>query len=148
MHSFVPVAFKRSIVKLDEKDKIKKQIRWQKIAEVAAKQSGRDIVPKVYEVKTIKNICELISNYDVVLVAYENEDRNSLKNELKALIKKELKIAIVIGPEGGIEESEIEELKNAGAKIVSLGKRILRTETVAIVMAGIINYELEYTEDK
>ena len=148
VHSFVPVAFKRSIVKLDEKDKIKKQIRWQKIAEVAAKQSGRDIVPKVYEVKTIKNICELISNYDVVLVAYENEDRNSLKNELKALIKKELKIAIVIGPEGGIEESEIEELKNAGAKIVSLGKRILRTETVAIVMAGIINYELEYTEDK
>ena len=148
VHSFVPVAFKRSIVKLDEKDKIKKQIRWQKIAEVAAKQSGRDIVPKVHEVKTIKKVCEFISNYDVVLVAYENEDRNSLKNELKALIKKELKIAIVIGPEGGIEESEVEELKNAGAKIVSLGKRILRTETVAIVMAGIINYELEYTEDK
>ena len=148
VHSFVPVAFKRSIVKLDEKDKVKKQIRWQKITEVAAKQSGRDIVPKVHEVKTIKNVCDLINEYDVVLVAYENEDRNSLKNELKALIKKDLKIAVVIGPEGGIEETEVQELKNAGAKIVSLGKRILRTETVAIVVAGIINYELESTEDE
>ena len=148
VHSFVPVAFKRSIVKLDEKDKVKKQIRWQKIAEVAAKQSGRDIVPKVHEVKTIKNVCDLISDYDIVLVAYENEDKNSLKNELKALTKKDLKIAVVIGPEGGIEETEVQELKNAGAKIVSLGKRILRTETVAIVVAGIINYELESTEDE
>ena len=148
VHSFVPVVFKRSIVKLDEKDKVKKQVRWQKIAEVAAKQSGRDIVPKVHEVKTIKNICDLISDYDMVLVAYENEDRNSLKNELKTLTKKDLKIAVVIGPEGGIEEKEVELLKESGAKIVSLGKRILRTETVAIVIAGIINYELECTEDE
>lgn len=147
VHSFVPVVFKRSIVKLDEKDKIKKQARWQKIAEVAAKQSGRDIVPKIHEVKTVKNICNLIASYDVVLVAYENEDKNSLKNELKSINKKDLKIAVVIGPEGGIEESEVEEMKSAGAKIVSLGKRILRTETVALVMAGIINYELECTED-
>ena len=121
--------------------KIKKLDRWQKIAEVAAKQSGRDIVPKIHEVKTVKNICNIISDYDIVLVAYENEDKNSLKNELKSINKKDLKIAVVIGPEGGIEES-------AGAKIVSLGKRILRTETVALVMAGIINYELECTEDK
>ena len=148
VHSFVPVAFKRSIVKLDEKDKVKKQIRWQKIAEVAAKQSGRDIVPKVHEVKTIKNVCDLINEYDVVLVAYENEDKNSLKNELNLIKQRDVKIAVVIGPEGGIEEAEVQELKNAGAKIVSLGKRILRTETVAIVVAGIINYELESTEDE
>ena len=148
VHSFVPVAFKRSIVKLDEKDKVKKQIRWQKIAEVAAKQSGRDIVPKVHEVKTIKNVCDLINEYDVVLVAYENEDKNSLKNELNLIKQGDVKIAVVIGPEGGIEETEVQELKNAGAKIVSLGKRILRTETVAIVVAGIINYELESTEDE
>ena len=148
VHSFSPVIFKRSIVKLDEKDKIKKQTRWQKIAEVAAKQSGRDIVPKIHEVRTIKNICNLIDNYDIVLVAYENEEKNYLKDELKKINKKDLKIAVVIGPEGGIEESEIEELKSSGAKIVSLGKRILRTETVALVMAAIINYELEFTEDK
>lgn len=148
VHSFTPVAFKRSIVKLDEKDKIKKQARWQKIAEVAAKQSGRDIVPKVHDVKTIKNVCDLIDDYDIVLVAYENEENNQLKNELKSITQKNLKIAVVIGPEGGIEETEIEQFKLSGAKIVSLGKRILRTETVALVMAAIINYELECTEDK
>ena len=148
VHSFTPVVFKRSIVKLDDKDKIKKQIRWQKISEVAAKQSGRDIVPKIYEVKNIKEIRELFKDYDLVLVAYENEENNLLKHELRKLTKEDLKIAVIIGPEGGIEESEVEEMKNAGAKIVSLGRRILRTETVALVMAAIINYELENTEEK
>lgn len=148
VNNFVPVVFKRSIVKLDEKDKIKKQIRWQKISEVAAKQSGRDIIPIVHEIKTIKDICNLITNYDIVLVAYENEKNNYLKDELRKITKKHLKIAVVIGPEGGIEETEVNELKEAGAKVISLGKRILRTETVALVMAGIINYELEYTEDE
>ena len=148
VHSFTPVAFKRSIVKLDDKDKIKKQLRWQKISEVAAKQSGRDIVPKIYEVKKIKDICEVFKDYDLVLVAYENEENNFLKQELRKISKEYLKIAVIIGPEGGIEECEIEEMRSAGAKIVSLGKRILRTETVALVMAAIINYELEITEDK
>lgn len=148
VHSFCPVIFKRSIVKLDEKDKVKKQVRWQKISEVAAKQSGRDIVPKIHEVKKIKDICNVFSDYDIVLVAYENEEENSLKDELKRITEKKLKIAVVIGPEGGIEETEVEEMKASGAKIVSLGKRILRTETVALVMAAIINYELECTEDK
>ena len=148
VHSFCPVVFKRSIVKLDDKDKLKKQIRWQKISEVAAKQSGRDIVPKVLEVKRIKEICSSFNEYDIVLVAYENEENNTLKAELKNLDKEKLKIAVVIGPEGGIDEAEVQEMKVAGAKIVSLGKRILRTETVALVMAAIINYELEGTEDK
>lgn len=146
--SFIPVKFKRSIVKLDEKDEIKKQTRWQKIAEVAAKQSGRDIVPKVEHLKNVNDICSDLKKYDVVLVAYENEDENSLKKSLKKLEKKNLKIAVVIGPEGGIDESEIDVLKNVNAEIVSLGKRILRTETVALAMTAIINYELECTEEK
>jgi 16S rRNA (uracil1498-N3)-methyltransferase len=144
VNSFIPVNFKRTVVKFDEKDKSKKLDRWQKIAEVAAKQSGRDNIPQIKNIENVKNICNLISNYDIVLVAYECEDQNSLKNELKKLSNnKNLKIAVVIGPEGGIEQEEVEILKSAGAKIVSLGKRILRTETVALAMSAIINYELE-----
>lgn len=144
-NSFIPVVFKRTIVKIDEKDKNKKIERWQKIAEVAAKQSGRDIVPEIKNIENVKNICNLFKKYDIVLVAYECENKNSLKDELQKLKsnKNELKIAIVIGPEGGIDESEIEVFKNAGVKIITLGKRILRTETVALVMTAIINYELE-----
>lgn len=144
-NSFIPVVFKRTIVKIDEKDKNKKIERWQKIAEVAAKQSGRDIVPEIKNIENVKNICNLFKEYDIVLVAYECENKKSLKDELHKLKnnKKELKIAIVIGPEGGIDESEIEVFKNAGVKIITLGKRILRTETVALVMTAIINYELE-----
>ena len=79
-------------------------------------------------------------------MAYENEQENKLKQELEKLKSKQeehLKIAILIGPEGGIEEKEIEELKESGAKIVTLGNRILRTETVALSMLSIIMYELE-----
>ena len=80
----------------------------------------------------------------MVLVAYENEEKNMLKQELKKLQGKDrYKIAIVIGPEGGISEKEIEILKNMGTSFVSLGKRILRTETAGIVMSGNIMYELE-----
>ncbi len=93
----------------------------------------------------VKNVCNLIEKYDIVLVAYENEKENTLKSELKK-IKKEfdsLKIAIIIGPEGGIDENEIQTFKSNGAKIITLGKRILRTETVALNVASIIMYELE-----
>ena len=146
----VPVIMERTIVKLDEKMAIKKIERWQKIAEIAAKQSMRDIIPKVENAIKLKNIENLNSNYDAILVAYENEYKNMLKQELaklKDIKKKEnsniYNIAIVIGPEGGISEKEIAILKNYNAKFVSLGKRILRTETAGLVMAGNIMYELE-----
>ena len=142
---FIPVAFKRSIVKLTGKDEEKKISRWQKIAEVAAKQSHRDIVPEISSVKKIDKVCDMISDYDIVIVAYENEKENTLKKELQDIKTQNqtFKIAVVIGPEGGIEETEVEQLRHAGAKIVSLGKRILRTETVALSVASIIMYELE-----
>ena len=142
-----PVEMKRSVVKIDEKSKQKKIERWQKISEVAAKQSGRDIVPKINNIVNIKNICNLINKYDIVLLAYENEKNNKLKNELTKLKNKEnLKIGVIIGPEGGLEEQEVEILKEAGAKVITLGNRILRTETVALVVTGIIMYELENLE--
>ena len=84
--------------------------------------------------------------YDIVIVAYEKEKDNKFKQELKKLKTKQpqnLKIAILIGPEGGIDDSEIELLKENGAKIVTLGNRILRTETVALSMLSIMMYEFE-----
>lgn len=142
---FIPVTFNRSIVKLTGKDETKKIERWQKIAEVAAKQCGRDIIPKVENIENVKNICNLFKNYDIVLVAYELEKENFIKQELKAIEKKDkYKIAVVIGPEGGIEPFEIELMKKqANSRIISLGKRILRTETVAMQVSSIIMYELE-----
>lgn len=144
-----PLNLKRCVVKLDEKNKVKKFERWQKIAETAAKQSGRDLIPKVNPVININNVCNMIPNYDIVLVAYENEEKSSLKNELKALKKKGIKnskIGVIIGPEGGFENYEIEELKQAGARAISLGKRILRTETAPIVVASILMYEFDEME--
>ena len=147
VNSFIPVVFKRSVVKLDEKDFLKKITRWRKIAEVASKQSGRDVIPDVRNIENVKNICNLFKNYDIVLVAYEKENKNTLKNILKSLKNEEIKIAVVIGPEGGIDESEIDLLIENGAEIVTLGKRILRTETVCLAITAIINYELESTEE-
>ncbi len=140
-----PVEMKRCVVKIDSKSKNKKNERWQKISEVAAKQCGRDRVPKVNQITNIKNICNLTPEYDIVLLAYENEKEKTLKNELLKLknkIGKDLKIAIIIGPEGGVDKEEVDLLVENGAKSITLGKRILRTETVAFVLTSIIMYEL------
>lgn len=149
VYEITPVEMKRCVVKLNEKDKNKKIERWQKISEVAAKQCGRDMIPQINNIINIKNICNLIEKYDIVLVAYENEKENTLKqqiNQLKNTIKKQdetIQIGIIIGPEGGLEPKDVEELKQSGAQIITLGKRILRTETVALNMLSIIMYELE-----
>lgn len=142
---FIPVALKRCIVKLDGKDALKKIDRWQKITEVASKQSGRDIVPEVANIATINDICCSIKDFDLVMLAYELEENNYIKSELLKIkgTKENYKIAIVIGPEGGIDEGEAIKLEEAGAKVVSLGKRILRTETVALQVSSIVMYELE-----
>jgi len=137
-----PVEMERCIVKLDGKSENKKVERWQKIAEVAAKQSGRDKIPHINSVINIKNVCNILENYDIVLVPYENEKNVTLKEVLAKLPKKDLKIAIIIGPEGGFEKKEIKMLEEQNCKIVTLGNRILRTETVAIAMTSVILYEL------
>lgn len=162
-----PLELERCIVKLSGKDVNKKLERWQIIAETAAKQCRRSIIPKINNLYNIKNIEEIIKKNDLVILAYENETENSLKdviNELKFKnlqqeisfaainnfknINKEagkndtISIGIIIGPEGGLEEKEVETLKKLGVKSVSLGKRILRTETVAIALSSIIMYEL------
>ena len=145
VNEITPVEMKRCVVKIDEKGKQKKIDRWQKISEVAAKQCGRDTIPKINNITNVKNICNLIKEYDILLLAYENEQINTLKNEIakiKNQTNKKLKIGVIIGPEGGIDNEEVKLLKENGAKVVTLGKRILRTETVAFVLTSIIMYEL------
>ena len=145
VNEITPVEMKRCVAKIEDKAKNKKIERWQKISEVAAKQCGRDRVPKINNVINIKNICNLVCEYDIVLLAYENEEENTLKNELiklKEITNKSLKTAIIIGPEGGLDKEEVDFLKANGAKSVTLGKRILRTETVAFVLSSILMYEL------
>ncbi|MBR1803206.1 MAG: 16S rRNA (uracil(1498)-N(3))-methyltransferase [Clostridia bacterium] len=141
----VPVAMQRSIVKLEEKTAPKKIERWQKIAETAAKQSGRDYIPKIEQVQTISMICEKMQSNDLTLLAYENEQKTTLKEELKKFkIKPEgANVGMIIGPEGGLDSKEVEILIAAGAKPVTLGKRILRTETASITMISDIMYEYE-----
>ncbi len=159
-HSFIPVKMKRSIVKLNEKDSAKKVERWNKISEVAAKQALRDMVPLVETPITIKDLSNRISDYDIAILAYEEEKDNYIKNELNSLKTRvdnkskdkdkdkdkcadRLKVAIIIGPEGGLDIEEVKILKESGAKVVSLGKRILRTETASMQLTSIIMYELE-----
>lgn len=139
----VPVMMERTVVKLNSKDMSKKIERWNKIAEIAAKQSRRDIIPVVSSIIKVNEIPE--NEFDAVFVAYENEKENTLKNELLKLKDKKEKynIAIIIGPEGGISENEIAIFKEKGYKLISLGKRILRTETAGFVMTSNILYELE-----
>ena len=144
VNAIIPVEMKRCIVKLDSKSESKKIERWQKIAESAAKQSGRNLVPEIRNIIKIEEIAKLTNTYDSIVVCYENEKENYIKNELLKLKNKEnVKIAVVIGPEGGLEETEVEFLKQSGASVVTLGNRILRTETVALNLLSIIMYELE-----
>lgn len=141
-----PTNMSRCIVKLDGKDAKKKIERWQKISEVAAKQSGRDIIPKINNLCNYNEIVNQCKEYDTVILAYENEKENKLKNEiekLKKLQKDKRKIAVIIGPEGGIAQEEIIRAQSDGMKIITLGNRILRTETVALNILSILMYELE-----
>lgn len=146
VNAIIPVEMKRCVVKLDSKSESKKIERWQKIAESAAKQSGRCSIPEIRNVIKIEDITKLEDDYDSIIVCYENEKINSIKKELlklKTVKKDEIRIAIVIGPEGGLEEKEVEYLKLNGSQVVTLGSRILRTETVALNILSIIMYELE-----
>lgn len=141
VYEIIPVEMKRCVVKFDEKDKIKKIDRWKKIAEVAAKQSLRNDILKVEKILSVNQAIEIFKQYDYVIMAYEKEVNNTLKSVISDIEEKNLKIAVVIGPEGGIDEEEVEKLLNNGAISVSLGKRILRTETAPIVISSILMYE-------
>ena len=139
----VPVITDRVIVKLDEKSTSKKLERWNKIALEASKQSGRQKVPEVKKPINLKNLVENISKYDILLFPYECEKETTLKSALRNLDKKCKNIAILIGPEGGFSEEEVELFHFENVKQVTLGPRILRTETAGLVTLAMLLYELE-----
>ena len=134
--SITPVAMKRSIVKIDDKKKKSKRERWQAIAEAAAKQSKRTSIPEVKDVLSYKEMLNAAKDLDILLVPYEcAEGMTATKNALKE-IKRDMSVGIIIGPEGGFEEKEIELAQEIGGKVISLGSRILRTETAAVTTAA------------
>ena len=136
----VPAKLARCVVKLENKAaEDKKFERWQKIAVASAKQSGRGIVPEIGNPMTVDEIIEDVKDYDLVFVPYECEDQSRLKKIVESAPDAK-DIAFIIGPEGGFDISEIEKLKAAGIKTVTLGKRILRTETAAEAVVSMLMY--------
>jgi len=139
----IPVAVKRCVVKLDEKKAAAKVTRWQGIAEAAAKQCKRGIVPLVTEPMSMKEAVAYASNMDVKLIPYElAEDMGHTKKIIEAVQPGE-SVAVFIGPEGGFEESEVAEALAAQIVPVTLGKRILRTETAGLTVLSWLMYHLE-----
>lgn len=138
-YSIVPVAMEHSVVRLDGAKADKKVERWQKIAEAAAKQSKRDIIPQVQAVQSVSQMLAN-NNCKTKIIAYECEDRMSLKTALREAGQLD-DLLLIIGPEGGISEGELSKAREAGAVPVSLGRRILRAETAGLVAMSAIFYE-------
>jgi len=137
-----PIITERVIIKNELKE-FKKIDRWNKIALEACKQSKRTIIPKVNEPVEFSVLLAEADRYDLIVVPYENKENFGIKAMLSKLKDKNINnVAIVIGPEGGFEEEEIEKLSSLGSEIVTLGPRILRTETAGFVCASLLLYEL------
>ncbi len=139
----VPVITKRTVVKLDAKKAAKKTERWQAIAEAAAKQSKRAVIPEVGPVMTYREALAEAETDDVILLPYENESGIGYTRETIRAVQPGESISVFVGPEGGFEESEVMLAREAGAKTITLGRRILRAETACITILGILMYELE-----
>ena len=134
------VQTKRSVVKVDDKKEDKKIERWERIIYEAAKQSKRGKIPKLRGILSFKEaLCDMQNN-DFNIAPYENERTKSIKQAIKSLDINN--IGIFVGPEGGFDESEIEAIENINGQSVSLGPRILRTETASVVASSIVLYEL------
>lgn len=145
-HAVIPLDTRNTVVKLDEKRAAKKVERWQAIAEAAAKQSKRSIIPDVMPVMKWKDAMRFVENFDLRLIPYENaKDIRHTMEELRKL-PKHGKIAVFIGPEGGFADVEIEDAMAHGIEPITLGKRILRTETAAITSMSILMLTLESIE--
>ncbi len=138
-----PVSTCRTVVKLDAKKADKKTARWQGIAEASAKQCGRSKIPCIHEVMTFSKACHLARELDVLLIPYEKaEGMEDTRRAVDKIVPGQ-SVGIFIGPEGGFEEAEVEQAKACGASPITLGKRILRTETAGLVILSILLYHLE-----
>lgn len=139
----IPVATKRAVVKLDGKKEEARIKRWNAISESAAKQSKRVLIPEVTGVMTLKEAFAYVKDFDVNLIPYEHETgMEGTKNVLSA-IKPGMQVGIFIGPEGGFDDGEVAAAAAHGIKPVTLGKRILRTETAGMAILSILGFQLE-----
>ncbi len=143
VYEIVPVAAKRCVVKLDEKKAASKVTRWQGIAEAAAKQSKRGVIPQVQPVTGFAQALEQAGEMEVRLIPYELERGMEYTRELLSGIRPGQRVAVFIGPEGGFEESEIALAKEKGLCPITLGRRILRTETAGMTVLSWIGYLTE-----
>ena len=142
-YSVVPVSTRRCVVKLDNKKAEKKVSRWQQIAESAAKQSKRMLIPNVHQVLSFKEALKYAESMDIRLIPYELAKGMQETKEILAAIEQGQSIGIFIGPEGGFEEKEVEAAISEGAKPITLAKRILRTETAGLAILSVLMFQLE-----
>lgn len=142
-YEIIPVETKRCVVKLDGRKSAKKTARWQQIAESAAKQSKRMLIPNVHEVLTFREALKYAESMDIRLVPYELARGMQETKEILAGIEPGQSVGIFIGPEGGFEEKEIEAAIEGGAKPITLGRRILRTETAGLAILSVLMFQLE-----
>ncbi|MDO5135324.1 MAG: 16S rRNA (uracil(1498)-N(3))-methyltransferase [Eubacteriales bacterium] len=142
-YAIVPVETKRCVVRLDPKKSEKKAARWQQISESAAKQSKRMLVPQVFPVMTYQKALAMAGDLDLLLIPYENAEGMQRTRALLESVHPGQSVGIFIGPEGGFEEAEVELAREAGAKAVTLGKRILRTETAGLAVLSALMLLLE-----
>lgn len=139
----VPVMMKRCVVKLDAKKAAKKVERLQTISLSAAKQSKRGLIPKVKEVMSMNEAIAYAETMDYILLPYENAEGIDASREIIKKAKDKKSIAVFIGPEGGFEQSEVERIEAIGGKTITLGHRILRTETAGMTILSLLMFLLE-----
>ncbi len=142
-YEVIPVETKRCVVKLDGKKAAKKVDRWQQIAESAAKQSKRMLIPNVHQIMTFKEALSYAQSMDIRLIPYELAKGIQETKEILTAIEPGQSIGIFIGPEGGFEEKEVEAAIEEGAKPITLGRRILRTETAGLAILSVLMFQLE-----
>lgn len=139
----IPVATKRAVVKLDAKKEESKRKRWQGIAESAAKQSKRLMIPKIHPALSFKEALAYAADMEKKLLPYENAEGIAATRKALAECEAGMRIAVFIGPEGGFDETEVEEAFASGFQPLTLGRRILRTETAGLTMLSLLMVQLE-----
>ncbi|MBR5376051.1 MAG: 16S rRNA (uracil(1498)-N(3))-methyltransferase [Lachnospiraceae bacterium] len=143
VYEIIPVSSKRAVVKLDEKKAVQKTARWNAISGAAAKQSRRSHIPQVLEPMDFSKAVDMAAGFDAAIIPYELASGFSRTRDIIDALSDNKDVAVFIGPEGGFDEDEIRTAKEAGIEPVSMGKRILRTETAALVFLSWLVYRFE-----
>jgi 16S rRNA (uracil1498-N3)-methyltransferase len=143
VYEIVPVSTKRCVVKLDDRKAETKTKRWNNIAESAAKQSKRGIIPKVHVPVAYNKALDMAKHKDIILIPYEEAENMQMTRQVISGIQPGMSVAIFIGPEGGFGREEVERALQIGAKDITLGKRILRTETAGMAVMSVLMYLME-----